>query len=100
MIYTIVCTDVDNSLDRRKSARPAHLERLQALQDEGRLVLAGPNPAIDSDDPGEAGFSGSVIIAEFASLDEAQAWAEADPYKTAGVYADVIVKPYKMVFPK
>ena len=100
MIYTIVCNDVDNSLERRKRARPAHLERLQALQDQGRLVLAGPNPAVDSDDPGEAGFTGSVIIAEFASLADAQGWADADPYKAAGVYADVVVKPYKMVFPK
>jgi len=100
MIYTIVCTDVDNSLPLRKSARPAHLERLEALQVQGRLILAGPNPAVDSDDPGEAGFSGSVIVAEFASLDEAQAWADADPYRAAGVYADVVVKPFKMVFPK
>ena len=100
MIYSIVCTDVDNSLPLRKTARPAHLERLEALQEQGRLVLAGPNPAIDSDDPGEAGFSGSVIIAEFAGLDEAQAWADADPYKAAGVYADVVVKPFKMVVPK
>ena len=100
MIYSIVCADVDNSLERRKSARPAHLERLQALQDQGRLILAGPNPAVDSDDPGEAGFTGSVIIAEFPSLADAQAWADADPYKAAGVYADVVVKPYKVVFPK
>lgn len=100
MIYTIVCTDVDNSLSLRKQARPAHLERLQALQDQGRLVLAGPNPAVDSDDPGEAGFSGSVIVAEFPSLQEAQAWADADPYLAAGVYAEVTVKPYKQVFPK
>ena len=100
MIYTIVCTDVDDSLPLRKRARPAHLERLEVLQEQGRLVLAGPNPAVDSDDPGEAGFTGSVIIAEFASLEEAQAWADADPYKAAGVYADVVVKPYKMVYPK
>ena len=100
MIYAIVCTDVDDSLERRKSARPAHLERLDALQDQGRLILAGPNPAVDSSDPGEAGFTGSVIVAEFASLEEAQAWADADPYQAAGVYGDVVVKPFKMVYPK
>ena len=100
MIYAIVCTDVDDSLERRKSARPAHLERLDALQDQGRLILAGPNPAVDSSDPGEAGFTGSVIVAEFASLEEAQAWADADPYVAAGVYASVVVKPFKQVFPK
>lgn len=100
MIYAIVCNDVENSLERRKRARPAHLERLDALQDQGRLILAGPNPAVDSNDPGEAGFTGSVIVAEFASLEDAQAWADADPYRTAGVYADVVVKPFKMVYPK
>lgn len=100
MLYSIVCTDVGDSLALRKTARPAHIERLQALQDEGRLLLAGPNPAVDSNDPGEAGFSGSVIIAEFASLDDALAWADADPYRDAGVYADVVVKPFKQVFPQ
>lgn len=100
MLYTIVGNDVENSLPLRKSAREAHLERLQALQDAGRLVIAGPNPAIDSNDPGDAGFSGSVIVAEFASLEEAQAWADADPYITAGVYASVTVKPFKRVFPR
>lgn len=100
MLYSIACTDVDNSLGLRKSARPAHIERLQTLNDQGRLVLAGPNPAVDSNDPGEAGFTGSVIVAEFASLEDAQAWADADPYLAAGVYADVIVKPFKQVFPQ
>ena len=100
MLYTIVANDVDNSLLLRKSARPAHLERLQALQDQGRLLLAGPNPAIDSDDPGEAGFTGSVIVAEFASLQDARDWADADPYVEAGVYAGVSVKPFKKVFPQ
>ena len=100
MLYTIVGNDVENSLPLRKSAREAHLERLQLLQDAGRLVIAGPNPAIDSNDPGDAGFSGSVIVAEFGSLEEAQAWADADPYITAGVYANVTVKPFKRVFPR
>jgi uncharacterized protein YciI len=100
MLYTIVGDDVENSLALRKGARAAHLERLQALQDQGRLLLAGPNPAIDSDDPGEAGFSGSVIVAEFASLEEARRWADADPYIAAGVYAGVSVKPFKKVFPQ
>lgn len=99
MLYSIVSNDVDNSLPLRKTARPAHLERLQALQAEGRLVLAGPSPAVDSDDPGEAGFTGSIVIAEFANLDEARAWADADPYVAAGVYADVVVKPFKKVLP-
>ena len=100
MLYCIVGTDVDNSLPLRKSAREAHLARLQTLQEEGRLVLAGPNPAIDSDDPGEAGFTGSLIVAEFPDLAQAQAWADADPYIAAGVYSDVSVKPFKQVFPR
>lgn len=100
MLYSIVSTDVDNSLPLRQKARPAHLERLQALQDAGRLVLAGPSPAIDSEDPGDAGFTGSVVVAEFTSLEEARAWAEADPYVAAGVYAEVQVKPFKRVFPR
>ena len=98
MLYSIVGQDEENSLANRLAARPAHLERLQALRDQGRLVLAGPNPAIDSNDPGEAGFTGSVVIAEFNSLEDAKAWAEADPYVTAGVYAKVDVKPFKQVF--
>ena len=100
MLYSIVSTDVTNSLPLRKAARPAHLERLQHLQREGRLVLAGPNPAIDSADPGDAGFTGSLIIAEFASLQDASAWADADPYVAAGVYATVTVKLFKQVFPQ
>ncbi|WP_225772659.1 YciI family protein [Pseudomonas sp. Marseille-Q5115] len=99
MLYAINATDVAGSLAQRLAARPAHLERLHALQAEGRLVLAGPYPAIDSIDPGSAGFSGSLIVAEFASLDAAREWAEADPYKAAGVYESVVVKPFKQVFP-
>lgn len=100
MLYCIVGTDVENSLPLRKSARQAHLARLQELQQQGRLILAGPNPAIDSNDPGEAGFSGSLIVAEFSDLGQAQAWADADPYIAAGVYAGVTVKPFKQVFPQ
>ncbi|CAI0691154.1 YciI-like protein [Serratia entomophila] len=98
MLYLIYAQDVPNSLDNRLSVRPAHLARLQALRDAGRLLVAGPNPAIDSNDPGAAGFTGSTVIAEFASLEEAKAWAEQDPYVAAGVYADVTVKPFKQVF--
>lgn len=100
MLYSIVGTDVDNSLPRRQTARPDHLARLEDLQAQGRLVLAGPNPAIDSNEPGDAGFSGSVVIAEFDSLETAQTWADADPYVAAGVYASVTVKPFKQIFPK
>ena len=96
MWYLIYSEDVSNSLPLRKAARPAHLARLQALNDAGRLLLAGPNPAIDAEDPAEAGFTGSTVIAEFASLSEAQAWADADPYVAAGVYAKVTVKPLKI----
>lgn len=99
MLYVIIGEDVENSLAERLAARPAHLERLHALRDAGRLFVAGPNPAIDSNDPGEAGFSGSVIIAEFDSLEAAQAWADADPYRAAGVYQRVTVKPFKKVLP-
>lgn len=99
MLYSIVGEDVANSLDKRLAARPAHVERLQQLGAEGRLIIAGPNPAIDSDDPGSAGFSGSVIIAEFDSLRAATDWADADPYITAGVYQNVSVKPFKKVLP-
>ena len=99
MLYSIIGEDVTNSLSARQQARPAHLARLEALQNEGRLVLAGPNPRIDSDNPGDAGFTGSVVIAEFASLEEAKAWADADPYVAAGVYENVVVKPFKQVFP-
>lgn len=99
MWYAIVGEDVSGSLEQRLAARPAHLARLQALQAEGRLLLAGPFPAIDSPDPGPAGFSGSLIVAEFPSLDDAQAWADADPYVAAGVYAKVVVKPFKKALP-
>lgn len=99
MLYTIVSEDVEDSLPLRKEARAAHLERLEALKTEGRLILAGPNPAVDSDDPGPAGFSGSLIVAEFPSLEDARAWADADPYVTAGVYRSVTVKPFKKVLP-
>jgi uncharacterized protein YciI len=99
MLYAIISDDVADSLSKRQSARPAHLARLQTLQDAGRLILAGPNPAIDSENPGEAGFTGSLVVAEFASLDDATLWANADPYLDAGVYARVVVKPFKQVFP-
>lgn len=99
MFFSIVSTDVADSLPLRQSARPAHLQRLQTLLDAGRLLLAGPNPAVESPDPGPAGFTGSIVIAEFADLAEAKAWADADPYVAAGVYADVIVKPFKPVLP-
>lgn len=96
MWYLIYAEDVANSLSLRQAARPAHLERLQKLRAEQRLLLAGPNPAIDSEDPAEAGFTGSTVIAAFDSLDEAKSWAEADPYMSAGVYAEVTVKPLKI----
>ena len=99
MLYAIFATDVANSLDKRLAARPAHLDRLQSLQDQGRLVLAGPTPAIDSPDPGAAGFSGSLGVAEFADLQAAQQWADADPYVAAGVYDTVEIRPFKQVFP-
>jgi hypothetical protein len=99
MWYVIFSEDVPNSLPMRKEARPAHLARLQALADEGRLLVAGPNPAIDAEDPAEAGFTGSTVIAEFDSLEAARAWADADPYLAAGVYASVIVKPFRKVLP-
>jgi len=99
MLYMINGTDVPNSLEKRLSVRPQHVERLKALQEQGRLLLAGPLPAIDSDDPGDAGFSGSLIVAEFDSLEAAEAWANADPYIGAGVYESVTVKPFKKVLP-
>ncbi len=99
MLYAIIGQDVPDSLDQRLAARPAHLERLHALQQTGRLLLAGPFPALDSNDPGPAGFTGSLIVAEFDSLATAQAWADADPYMAAGVYARVSVKPFKKVLP-
>ena len=99
MFYAILAEDVPDSLERRRQARPAHLERLERLKSEGRLLLAGPHPAIDGEDPGPAGFSGSLVVAEFPSLTAAQAWAAADPYVTAGVYAQVVVKPFRKVLP-
>jgi uncharacterized protein YciI len=99
MLYAIISRDRAESLNDRLSARPDHLRRLEALRDAGRLVLAGPHPAIDSPDPGPAGFSGSLVVAEFDSLEQAQAWADADPYVAAGVYADVTVKPFRKVLP-
>jgi len=99
MWYAIVGTDVPDSLQRRLSVRPAHLDRLNRLRDEGRLMLAGPFPAIDAEDPGSAGFTGSLIIAEFEDLAAARAWADADPYIGAGVYADVSVRPFRRVAP-
>lgn len=98
MLYVIFAQDTANSLEKRLAARPAHLARLQALRDEGRLLTAGPMPAVDSNDPGAAGFTGSTVIAEFASLTEALAWADNDPYVEAGVYESVVVKPFKKVF--
>jgi uncharacterized protein len=99
VLYAIIAIDHADSLAARLRARPDHLARLEALQSEGRLVLAGPHPAIDSPDPGDAGFSGSLIVAEFPDLATAEHWAAADPYKTAGVYREVRVKPFKRVFP-
>jgi hypothetical protein len=99
MLYAILCEDLPESLERRRAARPAHLERLERLRDEGRLVLAGPHPAIDAEDPGPAGFSGSLVVAEFPSLGDAEAWAAADPYAAAGVYGRVTVKPFRRVLP-
>ncbi|MCV6625819.1 MAG: YciI family protein, partial [Cellvibrionaceae bacterium] len=97
MYYAIISEDVENSLALRQGARADHLARLHELQNQGRLLIAGPHPAIDSEEPGEAGFSGSLVVAEFASLGQAQAWADSDPYMAAGVYAKVVVKPYKKV---
>jgi len=100
MLYAIISEDVEESLEKRKSARPAHLGRLRELQDQGRLVFAGPHPAIDSEDPGPAGFTGSLVIAEFESLETARSFADSDPYVEAGVYNRVTVKPVKQVFPE
>jgi len=99
MLYAIISQDIENSLEKRLSVRPAHLERLQALKDAGRLILAGPHPLVDAEDAGAAGFSGSLIVAEFDSLQAVQAWADADPYVSAGVYESVVVKPFKKVLP-
>ena len=99
MWYAIISEDVSDSLPKRKLARPDHVARLEELKQQGRLLAAGPHPKIDCEDPGDAGFSGSLVIAEFESLDAAQRWADADPYLSAGVYAHVIVKPFKRVLP-
>jgi len=99
MLYAILSQDIENSLPLRKKARPDHLARLEALQNAGRLVLAGPHPCIDSNEPGDAGFSGSLVVAEFINLEAAQSWADADPYVAAGVYQQVSVKPFKQIFP-
>jgi len=99
MWYAVISQDVDNSLELRGKSREAHVARLKALVDEGRLLIAGPHPAIDAEDPGAAGFSGSLVVVDFPSLEDAQAWADVDPYVEAGVYAKVIVKPFKKVLP-
>ncbi len=99
MYYAIISEDVEDSLPLRSPARPAHIARLNALKDEGRLLVAGPHPALDTPEPGDAGFTGSLVIAEFDSLESAQAWADADPYVEAGVYQQVTVKPFKAVLP-
>lgn len=99
MWYAIISEDVQNSLPLRKQARAAHLDRLDALKNDGRLLIAGPHPAIDNEDPGEAGFTGSLVVAEFSSIEDAQTWADTDPYIAAGVYAKVVVKPFKKVLP-
>jgi len=100
VLYAIISEDITGSLQKRLSVRPEHIKRLQTLQDEGRLIIAGPHPAIDAENPGDAGFTGSLIVAEFESLQAAQNWANSDPYIDAGVYAKVIVKPFKKVFPQ
>jgi len=99
MLYAIISQDVENSLEKRMSVRPDHIKRLEELKEQGRLILAGPHPAIDNNEPGPAGFSGSLVVAEFESLEQAQAWADDDPYIKSGAYASVIVKPFKKVLP-
>ncbi len=99
MLYAIIASDIENTLSKRLDARPAHLARLETLKNEGRLIIAGPHPAIDSNDPGEAGFTGSLVIAEFDTLQDAHNWADNDPYISAGVYDKVVVKPFKKVLP-
>mgnify|MGYP001819938085 FL=1 len=99
MLYAVISQDAAGTLDKRLAARPQHLKRLERLRDEGRLLLAGPHPAIDSDDPGPAGFTGSLVVAEFDSLEDARQWSDTDPYLTAGVYEQLSVKPFKKVLP-
>ncbi|RUM77106.1 MAG: YciI family protein [Candidatus Thioglobus sp.] len=99
MLYAVISQDVENSLEKRMAVRPAHIERLNILKNEGRLILAGPHPAIDNNEPGEAGFTGSLVVAEFDSLADAQTWADADPYLASGAYESVVVKPFKKVLP-
>ena len=99
MLYAIISQDVENSLSKRKAARLNHIARLNELKDQGRLILAGPHPSIDVSDPGEAGFSGSLIVAKFADLKEARDWADEDPYVSAGVYSSIVVKPFNKVLP-
>ena len=99
MLYAIISQDVKDSLEKRKIARPEHVARLNQLKDEGRLIIAGPHPAIDNEDPGDAGFTGSLVVAEFEDLMAAQSWADADPYISAGVYSSVVVKPFNKVLP-
>ena len=99
MLYAIISQDVNNSLEKRMSVRPAHIKRLEELKEQGRLIIAGPHPAIDNNEPGPAGFTGSLVIAEFESLELAQLWADDDPYINSGAYESVTVKPFKKVLP-
>ena len=99
MLYAIIAQDIENSLSKRMKARPSHIARLIELKDQGRLILAGPHPSIDVSEPGEAGFSGSLIVADFDDLQQAREWADADPYVAAGVYSNVVVKPFNKVLP-
>jgi hypothetical protein len=99
MLYAIISQDIEDSLDKRMSVRDAHVERLNILKNAGRLVLAGPHPAIDNNEPGQAGFTGSLVVAEFDNIEDAQLWADADPYIKSGAYANVVVKPFKKVLP-
>jgi uncharacterized protein YciI len=99
MLYAVISQDIENSLEKRMAVRPAHIERLNILKNEGRLILAGPHPAIDNNEPGEAGFTGSLVVAEFDSLEDAKTWADADPYLASGAYESVVVKPFKKVLP-
>ena len=99
MLYAIIAQDIESSLSKRMEARPSHVARLNELKDQGRLILAGPHPSIDVSEPGDAGFSGSLIVAEFDDLQQARQWADADPYVTAGVYSSVVIKPFNKVLP-